>query len=743
MRLHTHILRNGTIMAFLLLMAGVTALAYAATLTGDASGADTVLEKQATAYIGAQACQSCHAEAYDAWQGSHHDLAMQEVSDKTVLGSFDNAIFLYNGIESRFFKRDGQFFVNTDGPDGTLADFAIQYTFGVTPLQQYLIKLPGGRLQALSIAWDSRNKTEGGQRWFHLYPAEKVTHEDVLHWTRRSQNWNHMCAECHSTDYQKNFQAGTQTYDSNYAALNVSCEACHGPGELHQSWAKQQPGGPVLPSKGLVLPLDERLNVSWPIDALTGNAKRTAPRTSNKELEMCARCHSRRGQVSSDYRHGALLMETHLPALLREGLYHADGQIQDEVYEYGSFLQSKMHQQGVSCSDCHEPHTLQLRAPGNGVCLQCHAATRFESPAHHFHPQASAGLACVDCHMPGKLYMGVDFRRDHSFRVPRPDLSAKLGTPDACTGCHQDKSADWAADSVRQWLGRNAGGLQNFAVPLYAARTATVDAEAALVALLDDDNQPAIARGTAAAELAQWMSQETLSTLYVTLRDPDPLVRLGALEALEALPADLRWQMGRELLQDPVRAIRLRSAGIFAYVPRQQMSTAEQEQFDAALKDYLAEQRLNADIPESHANLGNLYLAQGKFSEAEKAIRQALALDAHWVPAWVNLAELLHRTGRDHEAEPILQAGLQKVPDAAALHHSLGLLRIRQKKLPEALDSLQQAATLAPENARFSYVYAVALHSVGKQEGARKILADALKRAPANRELNALQESWR
>ncbi len=294
------------------------------------------------AYLGAKSCVQCHQEQFDAWKGSHHDLAMQHASAKSVLGDFDGSRYKNNGVATTFFKRDDQFYVNADGPNGEMHDYEIKYTFGVDPLQQYLVELPGGKLQALGVAWDSRPQEQGGQQWFHLYPDEKIDYKDELHWTKLSQNWNYMCAECHSTNLKKNFDFKTNKFRSTWSDINVSCEACHGPGSQHIDWAKKLPGSEKYPHKGLVFLLDERKGVNWDFNDSADTAARSARRGTTKEIDTCARCHSRRTTITEDYRHGKPLMDSHIPALLTEPLYYSDGQIKEEVYVYGSFLQSKM-----------------------------------------------------------------------------------------------------------------------------------------------------------------------------------------------------------------------------------------------------------------------------------------------------------------------------------------------------------------------------------------------------------------
>ena len=342
------------------------------------------LPDQPTAYIGRAACASCHPAQAALWEGSHHDLAMQEANEETVLGDFNGTQFSHAGVTSRFFRRDGKFMVRTDGPDGRLTDYEIAYTFGVEPLQQYLIEFPGGRYQALSICWDARPASQGGQRWFHLYPDEDISHDDELHWTGPNQNWNYMCAECHSTKLEKNYQLEGDRFRTSWSEIDVSCEACHGPGWQHAAWAKEQ-GGQAAGrggSMGLAVKLGEEDAVQWVFDSQTGTAHRQAPPQSRAEIEACARCHSRRAALSTEYAHGKPLMDTHRPALLEETLYFADGQIRDEVYVYGSFVQSKMHSQGVTCSDCHDPHkqaSLPVRkgsAEGRPRCRSCRPAER-------------------------------------------------------------------------------------------------------------------------------------------------------------------------------------------------------------------------------------------------------------------------------------------------------------------------------------------------------------------------------
>ena len=447
-------------------------------------------------------------------------MAMQHATDSTVHGNFNNVHFVHGDVTTTFTREDGKFMVQTDGPDGALQDYEAKFTFGVSPLEQYLLELPGGRLQAFTTAWDPRPRADGGQRWFDLHPDETIKAGDPLHWTGLQQNWNFECAECHSTNLRRNYDPVRGAYKTSYSEINVSCESCHGPGSLHVAWARRLAGWQALEAtKGLAVSLDERRNVSWTLDPTTGNSARSAPRRTTREIETCAHCHSRRGPIWADVPPGAPIGDGYRVALLDDNLYFPDGQIRDEVYEYGSFLQSRMFHAGVTCSDCHEPHSLKLRAPGNGVCDQCHAPEKYDVAAHHRHAPDSIGAQCVSCHMPTRTYMVVDPRRDHSMRIPRPDLSVSLGTPNACNGCHADKSPQWAADQVKSWHGALDPGFQRFAEALQAGTVGAPGAREQLLVLANDDSNPGIARASAVSRLDRIVNPAERESLRRLLHD--------------------------------------------------------------------------------------------------------------------------------------------------------------------------------------------------------------------------------
>ncbi len=692
-------------------------------------------------YLGRDVCAECHGAEMERWTGSHHDLAMDVATDSTVLGDFNNTSITSQGVTTTF-RRDGdRFLAETEGPDGSLQEFEISHTFGVDPLQQYLIPFPRGAYQVLGIAWDSRAREAGGQRWYSLYPDDRFLPGDPLHWTGWTQNWNHSCAGCHSTGLEKRFDPDTETYGTVYAEIDVSCEACHGPGSDHVEWARTIAAGGKLSEnrvKGLGLTVDYRESVpaNWVFSGDDGIARREPPRTNHVEIETCAPCHSRRTAVWEPVTPGDPFLDNHRPALLTPGLYTADGQIEDEVYVYGSFLQSRMYGAGVVCSDCHDPHTARLRTTEpDDTCARCHLPEVFDTPKHHFHEPESAGASCIGCHMTERTYMGVDGRRDHSFRVPRPDLTEALDTRDACTDCHTDRDPAWASERAAGWWGMERRERPHYGEVLEAGRLGGPGAGRALAELILDTTQPIMARATAASLLRSHLGTQTLPALQAGLADPSPLVRLGALSTLEAVSRQGRAAMGAGLMEDPIRVVRTEAARILVDAPRQSLSDAGVTARQEALSELVQGCRINADVPWSYLNLGALFDNMGDPDRAEVAYRTALGLDSTFVPAFVNLADLYGRQGNDAPAEPILRRAVGISPDDAGIHHALALNLTRLRRGDEALEEFRLAAELGPEVPRYAYAYGVALNSLGDQDHALEVLSAAHERAPGNRDL--------
>lgn len=660
---------------------------------GDDARSNLTADAPAT-YVDEPTCAACHPTQAADWLGSHHDLAMQEATDQTVLGDFADQIFQLGDLHYRFWKSGDRFLVTTAGEDGVTRDFPIRYTFGVDPLQQYLIELDRGRLQALTVAWDPARS-----QWFSLY-EDAIPPGDPMHWTGIQFNWNYMCAECHSTSLKKNYDPTTRTYKTTWAQVDVGCQACHGPASRH---------------------LERVQNLGPRRDPMVDSGFGAVNKDARSEIETCALCHSRRDQLVEGARPGEPLLDHHIPSLLDEGLYHADGQIEDEVYVYGSFVQSKMHQRGVRCSDCHDPHTARLRLPLDETCTRCHnpdppeafampAPKRYDVVEHHHHPLGGPGSSCVDCHMPQKTYMVVDPRRDHSFRVPRPDLAGVTGAQDACTGCHPDQGPAWSAARIAEWFPDSAiRAMPHYGEVIAAGRRGDPNAPAALLPLSLDEQAPAIVRATALSLLTAFARDETRVALDRLRGATDPLLRhTAALGWSELLPpgADPTFSapISRErtdallkLLQDPIRAVRLEAASGLSEVPAALIDPTLRPAYDAALRELLDRLELHADRPEAQLTRGALLARLGRIAEAEVAYRCAIAIDETFDAVRFNLGNLLHQMGRSDEAIEEFRALLQRGGDVAGeAHYSLGLLYNEVEDLQQAEVHLNEAAQRLP-----------------------------------------------
>ena len=648
-------------------------------------------------YVGRETCAKCHQAQYHSWLGSDHDRAMDLATDKTVLADFNDTNFEYHGVTTRFFRRDGKYMVNTEGPDGEYHDYEVKYTFGVRPLQQYMIEFPDGRVQVLRESWDVKNK-----KWFFVTPPdvlnERILPGDPLHWTGIAQNWNTTCADCHSTDIHKNYDPKKNTYHTTWQEINVSCEECHGPGSVHVDLANRWS------------PFWDR-NVGYGLPPLKD-------KNSSAQLETCAKCHSRRYQVHEDFRAGKPMFDYYEPVVLGEGLYHADGQILDEVYEYDSFLQSKMHANHVQCSNCHDPHSLKLKFEGNRLCAQCHDPAKFDTPAHHHHTEGTAGAQCINCHMATRTYMVIDERRDHSFRVPRPDLSVELGTPNACNNCHTkpNETFQWAADAVVKWFGpRKANEPPHWAAAIKAGRTTAPDGEKQLLDLIGRSTTPAVVRATAIDLLANYPSTASVAARRAALRDPEPQVRIAAARVLPADNIDLLAADLGSLLNDPLRSVRITAAARLAHLPLDKLTDSQRQGFEKAMIEFRASEDLALDHAGGHLALASLDRQHGRIQEAIQHLTDAIALEPYLAGPRGELASLMQEHQGD-EAEirqlraaeaDLMDRDVKLAPENANIFYQLGLLRYTLGEYDKAEAAFQKACEKEPSN--YDYRMALAL----------------------------------
>ncbi len=685
---------------------------------------DAITAVAAPTFVRSTNCRDCHNPEYDSWEGSHHDLAMDVANEKTVLGDFNDAKFTLHGITTRFYKKDGKFFVRTNGPGGEMGDFEITHTFGWFPLQQYLIPFPGGRLQTLHIAWDSRDN-----KWFRVPPEGPVDPGDWLYWTNAAQNWNGMCAQCHSTNLEKNYDPETDSYNTTWSDIDVGCEACHGPGSDHVEWAEMsEMARPQSPNFELV--------------------QKTSGINSRALVEQCAPCHSRRGAMG-DYQHTETdLLDNFLPSLLTADNYFADGQILDEVYVYGSFTQSKMYRHDVRCSDCHDVHSIELVKEGNELCLQCHRGAQYETAEHHFHKQENeagepirtaqgevlfevgTGAQCVQCHMPGRYYMGVDYRPDHSFRIPDPALAAAIGAPDACLRCHLGQDAQWSQETVAKWYG--PGRSAHYGTVIARGREGDTEAGQDLLRLAGDPLYPVIVRATALSLLAGYPGNETLQAMEIALMDEAALIRRTAVTSIQPPNPERLARLLAPMLYDPVKTIRIEAATRLAGELTRYLDADQKELFQTVLQEYVAATEYSADFAFARHNLANLY---AKLDRPEDAIRQyeeAIRIDGQFFPATANLAVLYNQSGQNEQAEQLLKKALATDPRLYELAYSLGLLLVEMGQYGEALSYLEQASKGLPERPRIHYNLGLLYQHMNVDAKAEAELRAALLIEPQN-----------
>ncbi|MBE0571718.1 MAG: tetratricopeptide repeat protein [Ignavibacteriaceae bacterium] len=654
-------------------------------------------QKQAK-FVGGKECVSCHQREYELWKGSDHDRAMMVANDSTVLGDFNNVEVEFRGQTHKFYRRDGKFFVYTEGIGGKLTEFQITHTFGVRPLQQYLIPFDKGRYQCLPIAWDSEKN-----RWFDMagmvYSEEELKPDSWFHWTNQSQNWNGMCAECHSTNLQKNYDLETDSFNTTWSDINVNCEACHGPGSDHLDWAK-------LPES------------SRDYDGNMGLVLKTSETTSKQYIEACAPCHSRRTSFGPNEHQDAEYYNLHRPQNISPPLYYADGQILDEVYVFASFTQSKMYMHDVRCNDCHDSHSIKFKFEDNALCTQCHRPEEYDTFQHHFHKyanekgelvknkfgemiQVGEGALCKTCHMPGNYYMGIDFRRDHSFRIPRPDLSLKYNVPNACNDCHADKSYQWSEDWIKKYFGERK--KFTYASVLADGYLHKENADTSLNRLIKNDLYPEMVRATALSYLSAYNSPAADSVIIEMLYNIEPLVRERAIDAFNTDDARQLIRIIFPLLNDPIKMVRISAASKLFVVGKEFFTEEQFKKMNEVLEEYLQTLNYTADFPTGKYNLGNFYSNKSDIVKAEKFYLDAIRMDNNFYPAKSNLALLYYNQGKLKEAENLFLDLIQNHPEYTQGEYYLGLLYAEQKKYKEAAEVLEKATLKSDVNPRIFY----------------------------------------
>ena len=672
-------------------------------------------------YAGSAVCKSCHAVEAVAWERSDHFRAMQEATPATVAGDFSDVRVTFHGMDSRFFREGDDHFVETAGPNGSRGKYPVRYTFGYRPLQQYLLDRGDGVLQAFDVAWDTRSEPEG-QRWYHLQPDEPVSPAHPFFWTRHAMNWSSQCADCHSTRVVKTFDPEKREFTTDYGEPNVGCEACHGPAGEHVRLAKSNELADV-PFAGF------GSGPSPPIEWLFPAEKSIAEPHgdgSDREIDMCGGCHSLRTPLTTE-PFGKPYHEAYRLELVDDVRYFLDGQIREEVFVLGSFLQSKMHVRGVTCGNCHAPHSGDLRFPGNGVCAQCHRADVYDAASHHRHPPGQPGSACIDCHMPARTYMGVDDRRDHSFPIPRPALTAELGVPNACVDCHEGRDDPFTIASLRDW--GVAEDRDHWARIHEGLRRGNPEALATAEALLRSPGLPPLVAASLLAQTANVATTALGDALRPWLDHRDPLVRRGAMAGTGGLPSDLRWWTLANRLHETHPGVRFEMAVSLSEI-YPGLSPAARRAAAPLLADYRQGLAASADLAATQTALARLEVSLGRTAPAQRAFERALEIDPTSLVALVNFADLRRTQGREQEAGTLLRRALTVAPDNGTANVAYGLHLVRLDRHDEALTQLSRAAHAPDAQPRFVYIYAVALDSLGQRERALTALREGIGRWP-------------
>ncbi|WP_310560510.1 tetratricopeptide repeat protein [Flavobacterium sp.] len=665
-------------------------------------------QSQSGAYVGDQSCKKCHANEFNDWKHSDHYMSMLPPNDSTVKGDFNNVTFTADGVTSRFYKKGAKFYINTEGDDGKNHDFEIKYIFGYKPLQQYLVQFPDGRLQVPRLSWDVNKK-----KWFNQYAGQNIPSHDWLHWTGNAQNWNTMCASCHSTNLKKNYDIKTDSYKTSYSIINVSCESCHGAGKQHVDFISGD------------YKSGERVAGSFM--KLAKNSKQT------EELTTCAPCHARVSELSGSHIDSPEIMDNYIPAIPDTENYHADGQVDDEDYIYTSFLQSKMFHKGVTCSTCHNPHSVKLKRVGNQTCTLCHNPTKYDVPTHTFHKKGTPGAECKNCHMPGKLYMGNDFRHDHSFRVPRPDLSVKYGTPNACSNCHKDKSEKVLADAIVKWYGPKR--KYHFAEDLIPGSRLDLESEKHLTKLIDNKFVPKIIKATATFYLGSIQTQTSLNTILARLASKEAQIRYRALRSLASFPSESWSEAVGPLLSDNVRAVRIAAADLYITIPREQVASQYEKAFSSAQIELEKSLRFQTDFSTGNVMLADYYLKLQDYANAQKFYLRGLKKDSNMNYAWLNLSAAYNSQGKDAEALQALHSALKNDSKNERIYYNMALLYNEMNNISAAEKAFATAVELKSTNPRVYYNYGLLLNQIKKFAAAETILLKGIQINPSNSEL--------
>ncbi len=672
-----------------------------------------------------QSCRGCHNSIFEDWKNTDHALAnrMPGPAEIAALKTFPGALPI---------------------SDPKLSVMIL----GHKPIWQPLIPSSDGRWQPHEIAYDPKRKD-----WFNVFGTENRQPGEWGHWTGRGMNWNSMCAQCHMTGYAPNHSAATDTYHSTWIEQGIGCVQCHGEQPAAHSQNPYNPAAVNNPFHG-----DRSLM-----------------------MQTCVPCHARNEALTATFKPGDNYYDHYRIVLpTNPTTYYPDGQQRDEDFNWTSVLLSRMGHAGVTCLDCHDPHTTKTILPveNNALCLQCHAApgrvmaggaraVPIDPVAHSHHADGSAGNSCVSCHMPTTPYMQRSPRHDHGWLKPDPLLTKELGIPNACSRCHADKPTDWLIEKSNAWYGAKLDSRQRArARAIAAAQAGQPSAPASLLALLAQEDIPAW-RATYLDLLSPHAADPSVRTAALaSLTATSPLERAAAVRALGTLP-DARPAL-RPLLQDPVRLVRLDAA---------QALTDELPDNSEARHELDAYYRLTVDQPAGltrigldYANRGQttkaiqtlekaapwdatsgairnyiaqIYLAASKPAEAAASFAKAAEIEPTNANALFNAGLAYAEAGLTTDAENALRGAVKRDLNLDRAWYNLGLLLNSQGHAQDALEALARAEQANPRSPDYPYAAATIQLRAGRMEATREAVKRALaitpNYAPALQLLQSLQ----
>lgn len=644
-------------------------------------------------------CISCHKEAGDHWHNSHHHLANREIKSENPAADYAGQSIETFSSQYVFDRaEDGSLRIVDTRKDPAIFERKPTMAIGHTPLVQPLIETDPGRFQVIDAAWDPHHA-----EWFATLGDEERNPGEWGHWTGQSMNWNSMCARCHMTAYHEGYDFPTDRFKSTWVEQGISCVQCHGPMTGHEK------GGEAL--------------------AAVDNFARDPQRM----METCAVCHSRGEDLTASFPPGEKFNDhIRLQLMTNPAYYHPDGQILDEVFVWGSFRHSRMGNAGVTCMDCHNPHTAELKMPfeNNAVCMQCHVpGGRLNAPpidpvAHSFHQPESMGNRCVECHMVETTYMQRDPRRDHGFIIPDPVLSKELGLPNACNRCHEEQTVEWAVEAWERWYGDEEKhaprrGRTRAVAKAFAGDESVVPE---LLRLLEEEPVPAWKASL--LELAGNLApgNPTLDAVANELaRHADPLIRAAAVRALE--PNAGSRDTVRAALKDPTRLVRLDAEW--------NLSTELEpgSESRAELDTYLT---LSLEHPVNRFRWGQDLFRRGLHHEGIEFAKRAIELDPLSPQLPEGLAFMYNATGQPRDAAREFEKAASLSAESDALPYYAALAWAEAGQLGRAENMLRESLRRNPQNGRVLYNLGLLQSQTGRSDESVRTLREAERADPTD-----------